>query len=159
MKDDLISVGSPIPRIAKAERLEKRLVRITWKSGDVTVLDLAPALLSRRVYIPLRDDDELFASFQVDEYGTALEWPGDIDFSALWLSKLPSVEFDNEAFREAMDDLGMTLEGMAAALDISRRQVADYRKAKPIPRNVAFATRYLVEATRKDEDHSKRMMA
>jgi hypothetical protein len=159
MNDDLISVGAPIPRIAKAEQLEKRLIRITWKSGDVAVVDLTPALLSRRVYIPLRNDDTLFASFQVAEYGTALEWPGNIDFSALWLSKLPSVEFDNEAFRKAMDDLGMTLDGMAAALDISRRQVADYRKAKPIPRNVAFAMRHLVEASRKGEVHSKKMIA
>ncbi|GAC1045900.1 hypothetical protein [Rhizobium sp. No.120] len=31
------------------------------------------------------------------------------------------------------------------ALDISRRLVADYRKDKPIPRHIAFATRYLVD--------------
>ncbi|TAY75189.1 DUF2442 domain-containing protein [Rhizobium ruizarguesonis] len=159
MNDDLISVGTPLPRAAKAEWIEKRLVRITWKSGKTSVVDLAPALLSRRVYIPLRDDDDLFAKLCVDEYGTGIEWPGGIDFSALWLSKLPSVEFDNESFRDAMDDLGMTLEGMAAALDISRRQVADYRKAKPIPRNVAYATRYLVEAAHKNEKRSEEMTA
>ncbi|MFB9952628.1 hypothetical protein ACFFP0_27600 [Rhizobium puerariae] len=39
----------------------------------------------------------------------------------------------------------MSLEGMASALEISRRLVADYRKDKPIPRHVALATRYLVE--------------
>ena len=33
----------------------------------------------------------------------------------------------------------------ALALDISRRLVADYRKDKPIPRHIAFATRYLVD--------------
>lgn len=159
MSDDIISVGTPLPRIAAAKWLGKRVVRVTWKSGDVSVVDLAPALLSRRFYIPLRDDDVLFAKLRVEEYGTAIEWPGDIDFSALWLSKLPSVEFDNEAFREAMDDLGMTLDGMAAALEISRRQVADYRKEKPIPRNVAYATRYLVEAAHKDDNHAQKMIA
>ncbi|MDB5523695.1 MAG: hypothetical protein JWM58_1458 [Rhizobium sp.] len=154
MNDEIISVGSPLPRIAKAEPLDKRLVRITWNSGNVEVVDLAPALLSRRVFIPLRDDDALFGRLQVSEYGTAIEWPGEMEFSALWLSKLPSVEFDNQAFREAMDDLGMTLEGMAAALEISRRQVADYRKEKPIPKSVAFATRYLVDFRRKDDHQS-----
>ncbi|NTJ44002.1 DUF2442 domain-containing protein [Agrobacterium larrymoorei] len=145
MNDELISVGSPLPRISKAEALERRLVRVTWASGKVQIVDLAPALFSRRVYIPLREDDGLFSELRVSDYGTAIEWPGDLDFSALWLSKLPSVDFDNQAFREAMDDLGMTLEGMAAALEISRRQVADYRKEKPIPKSIAYATRYLME--------------
>jgi len=39
----------------------------------------------------------------------------------------------------------MSLDGMAIALDISRRQVASYRKDKPIPRHIALAARYLVE--------------
>ncbi|MCM2291446.1 DUF2442 domain-containing protein [Allorhizobium sp. BGMRC 0089] len=157
MHNDLISVGTPLPRISKAEWIEKRLVRITWKTGKTSAVDLAPALLSRRVYMSLRDDDALFAKLRVDEYGTCIEWPGGLDFSALWLSKLPSVEFDNASFRDAMDDLGMTLEGMAAALEISRRQVADYRKEKPIPRNIAYATRYLVEAAHKNETTSDAM--
>jgi len=151
MNDEIISVGSPLPRIARAEPLEKKLVRITWNSGKVQVVDLAPALLSRRVFIPLRKDDKLFRTMRVDEYGTAIEWDGGLDFSALWLSKLPSIEFDNQAFRDAMEDLGMTLEGMAAALEISRRQVAEYRKNKPIPKSVAYATRYLVNVKHKDE--------
>lgn len=145
MNDELISVGEALPRIVKAEALEPRRVRVTWKSGRVQTVDLAPALLSRRIYMPLRDDDALFSKLQVNEYGTAIEWPGNLDFAALWLSKLPSVDFDNQAFRHAMDDLGMTLEGMAAALEISRRQVADYRREKPIPKSIAYATRYLVE--------------
>jgi hypothetical protein len=95
MNDDLISVGTPMPRAAKAEWIEKRLVRITWKNGKTSVVDLAPTLLSRRVYIPLREDDALFAQLRVDEYGAGIEWPCGLDFSALWLSKLPSVEFDN----------------------------------------------------------------
>lgn len=148
MSDELISVGAPIERLAHVEALDGRKVRIRWKSGKTQVVDLEPVLLSRRSFIPLREDDALFQQVQMDEYGTAIEWPGGIDLSALWLSKLPSVEFDNDSFRDAMDELGMTLEGMAAALEISRRQVADYRKAKPIPRSVAFATRYLVEVRR-----------
>lgn len=148
MSDDLISVGAVLPRIRTAEPLDGRLVRITWASGRVQVVDLAPALLSRRVFIPLREDHQLFRSLQVDEFGNAINWPGGLDFSALWLSKLPAVDFDNADFRHAMDELGMTLDGMAAALEISRRQVADYRKAKPIPRSVAYATRYLVDMRR-----------
>ncbi|WP_165214302.1 DUF2442 domain-containing protein [Affinirhizobium pseudoryzae] len=148
MSDELISVGEPLPRIRMVEPLDDRLLRVTWASGQEQVVDLAPALLSRRVFMPLRQDDALFRAVTVEEFGTAIEWPGGIDFSALWLSKLPPVDFGNADFRKAMDELGMTLEGMAAALEISRRQVADYRKAKPIPRSIAYATRYLMDQRR-----------
>lgn len=142
---DIISAGKALPRILSAVPLDGRKVRIGFEDGASKVVDLAPALESRRFYIPLRQDDELFRSFRISEYGDAIEWDGDLDFSAVWLEKLPPVEFDNSDFRHAMDQLGMTLDGMASALEISRRQVADYRKDKPIPRHIGLATRYLVE--------------
>ncbi|MGK6314990.1 DUF2442 domain-containing protein [Neorhizobium sp. DT-125] len=135
-----------MPRIAEATPLDGRKVRIVWDSGEAKIVDLAPALESRRIYIPLRQDDALFTRMAVSEDRNALEWPGeDLEFSAVWLAALPSVTFDNRDFRNAMEKLGMSLDGMASALEISRRLVADYRKDKPIPRHVALATRYLVE--------------
>jgi hypothetical protein len=145
MNDDIIQIGSALPRITDAAALDGRKVRVTWKSGETVVLDLGPTLHSRRLYRPLREDDQLFKSLTVSEYGNALEWPGDIEVSALTLSRLLSVEFDNEDFRQAMDHLGYSLEGMAQALEVSRRLVADYRKDKRIPRHIGLATRYLVE--------------
>lgn len=143
--DDVVSVGEPLPRLSRAVPLDGRKVRVTFDDGRTKVVDLAPILESRRFYIPLRDDDELFRSFRISDYRDAIEWSDDLDFSAVWLDKLPSIEFDNSDFRKAMEHLGMTLEGMASALEISRRQVADYRKDKPIPRHIGLATRYLVE--------------
>ena len=145
MNADIIAVGDPLPRIASARPLDGRKVAVTWRAGGTRVVDLAPALASRRIYIPLREDDALFSTLRVSEYGDAIEWDGGLDFSAVWLDRLPSVEFDNAAFRKAMDELDMSLDGMAAQLEISRRLVADYRKDKPIPRHIALATRYLVE--------------
>jgi hypothetical protein len=143
--DDLITVGAALPRIAEAVPLDHRKVRITWRSGISKTVDLAPALESRRLYIPLRRDDALFRTLRVSDYGDAIEWDGDLDFSAVWLDRLPSAIFDNQDFRVAMDQLGMTLDGMAAALDVSRRLVAGYRKDKAIPKYIALAARYLVE--------------
>lgn len=143
--DDIIAVGDPLPRIAGAEPLDGRKVHVRFEDGASKVVDLAPALASRRVYIPLRDDDTLFRTLRVSEYRNAIEWDGGLDFSAIWLDRLPAVDFDNAAFRQAMDELDMSLDGMAAQLEISRRLVADYRKDKPIPRHIALATRYLVE--------------
>lgn len=143
--DDIVHGAETLPRLVDVAALEGRKLRVTFDSGTTKVVDLAPALASRRFYIPLRDDDALFRSFKVSDYGDAIEWGEDLDFSAVWLDKLPSVEFGNADFRQAMDDLGMSLDGMASALEISRRQVADYRKNKPIPRHIGLATRYLVE--------------
>lgn len=143
--DDIVSVGRELPRIAEAVALDGRKIKVTFTNGTSKTVDLTPALESRRFYIPLRDDDALFRSFRISEYADSLEWNDDLDFSALWLEALPSVEFSNEDFRRAMEELGMTLDGMAAALEISRRQIADYRKDKPIPRHIGLATRYLVE--------------
>lgn len=143
--DDIVSAGAPLPRLTNVVALDRRKVRVTFESGASKVVDLAPALASRRVYIPLRDDDALFLALRVSEYRNAIEWDGGLDFSAIWLEALPPVDFDNTQFREAMDELDLSLEGMAAQLEISRRLVADYRKDKPIPRHIALATRYLVE--------------
>jgi hypothetical protein len=142
-KDEIVSVGAPLPRIGSAEPLDGRKVLITWRNGETKTVDLAPALASRRIYMPLRSDDALFQSLHVSEFGDAIEWDGGLDFSASWLERLPSVGFTNADFRAAMSELGLSLEGMAAALEISRRLVAEYRKDKPIPHHIALATQYL----------------
>jgi len=142
---DIVDAGNPLPRLVSAVPLEGRKVEVAFDGGRRKIVDLAPALESRRFYIPLRADDALFRSFSISGYGDAIEWSNGLDFSAVWLDRLPSIEFDNSDFRKAMEELGMTLDGMAAALQISRRQVADFRKTKPIPRHIGLATRYLVE--------------
>lgn len=145
MNADIVVAGAPLPRIEAATPLDERKVAIVWRGGGTKTVDLAPALNSRRIYIPLRDDDDLFRTLRVSEYGDAIEWDGGLDFSAVWIDRLPSLDFDNAAFRNAMYRLGLSLDGMAAQLEISRRLVADYRKDKPIPRHIALATRYLIE--------------
>jgi hypothetical protein len=142
---EIVVAGDPLPRLASVVPLEGRKVEVVFDDGRRKVVDLAPALESRRFYIPLRNDNTLFRSFSISSYGDAIEWDNGLDFSAVWLDRLPSIEFDNSDFRNAMEELGMTLDGMAAALQISRRQVADYRKNKPIPRHIGLAARYLVE--------------
>lgn len=145
MSDDIVQVGAPLLRIAEAVPLDGRKLRITWTTGEIVTVDIAPVLHSRRIYIRLRQDDALFRSLRVSEYGDAIEWSDELDLSAVWLARLPSITFGNEDFRRAMDALGMTLDGMAEALEVSRRRVAAWRKDQPIPRHIGLATRYLVE--------------
>jgi hypothetical protein len=143
--DEIVSVGEPLPQIAWAVPLGGRKVKLIWTDGGTKVVDLTAVFASRRIFMPLRNDDGLFKTLRVSEYGSALEWDGpDLEVSASWLARLPEAEFTNEEFREAMERLRMTNEGMAAELEISRSQVAQYKKDKPIPRHIAHATRYLL---------------
>ncbi|MBB1248510.1 DUF2442 domain-containing protein [Rhizobium sp. G21] len=145
MSDDRIRIGAPLPRIIKANPVEGREVEITFDGGRPKRVDLRPVLESRKFFIPLRKDDEAFRRFKVSDYGDALEWPDGVELGALWLERLPDISFNNADFRDAMQRLGLSLDGMAAALGLSRRQIAHYRDDKPIPRHVALATRYLVD--------------
>ena len=143
MENELIAAGEPLPRISSVDLLDSRKVRIGWAGGVSRVVDLMPALASHRAFITLRSDDDLFRTIRVNEDGNALEWADGAELSAEWIERLPSCVMANSEFRTAMDDLRMSLDGMASALQISRRMIAQYRKDKPIPRHIAYATRYL----------------
>ncbi|TPL57286.1 DUF2442 domain-containing protein [Mesorhizobium sp. B2-4-2] len=146
MVDDIVTVGNPLPRIALVTMIDGRRVRITWRDGRSNTVDLNPVLNSHRHFIPLRDDDELFGTMRVNEDGNAIEWDGGIELSAEWIDTLPSIGMENREFRHIMDDLlKFSLEGMALQLEISRRQIANYRGSTPIPNSIALATRYLAE--------------
>ena len=147
--DEIIEVGAPLPRIDRAEPLDCRRIRLWWRGIDPPVeIDVAPALIARRIFSPLRENDELFRLFKVSELGDCLEWPGEIELSALWLERLAEASLDNGEFRDAMDEMKMSLDGMAAYLGLSRRLIASYRKDKPIPKTVALATRHLLDQRR-----------
>jgi len=81
---------------------------------------------------------------QVSEYGDCLEWEDGAELSAVWIEELAEESLNNAEFRDAMDKLNLTLDGMSARLGIARRLVADYRKDKPIPKHIALATKYLL---------------
>lgn len=104
-----------------------------------------PAFASHRGFVRLREDDELFRHVSLGEYGAYLGWPDGSELSSAWIDRLRRSSLGNAEFRHAMDDLNISLDGMAAELGVSRRLIADYRKDKPIPKVVALATRYLLD--------------
>lgn len=119
-------------------------MRVTWSTGNEQTVDIAPALASHREFVKIRTDDALFGTLKVSAYGDALEWADGTELAAAWIEELAAGLLTNEEFREAMDTMTMSLDGMAGHLGIARRLVADYRKDKPIPKAVALATRHLL---------------
>lgn len=146
---ELDNGDSPLPRIESVRALSGRQVEVEWRGGGTEIIDVSPALASKRLFLRLRTDDELFRTMQVNEDGNAIEWADGSELTAIWLERLAPSTIDNHEFRSAMDELGFSLDGMAARLRISRRLVADYRKDKPIPPTVSLAVRYLIEHSRR----------
>lgn len=147
-EDEFVEAGGPMPSIRRAEAVQGFVLRVEWDDGREELVDVAPAILSHRAYVALRTDPALFASFSVRDRGDSLIWPTGQELSADWIQELAPRELGNEEFREAMSQLRLSLDGMAARLGIARRLVADYRKDRPIPKTVALATRYLLEHVR-----------
>lgn len=140
---------APLPRIESALPLDGRNVRVVWRDGVAQEIDVSPALASRRIFLRLRTDDALFRTLRVNEDGNAIEWDDGAELTAIWLERLTPGALENREFRAAMDELGYSLDGMAARLGLSRRLIADYRRDKPIPQTVGLAVRYLVEQQRR----------
>lgn len=138
-----------LPRIDAATALDGRKVAVVWRDGTAQIVDVAPALASRRLFLRLRTDDALFRTLRVNEDGNAIEWDDGAELTAIWIERLAPTSLRNEEFRDAMDRLGFSLEGMASRLGLSRRLIASYRKDKPIPETVGLAVRYLIDKQRK----------
>ena len=143
-----------LPRIVKLMPARKRWsLRVTWNSGLETTVDLAAPIAAYRVYLPLRDDPSRFREARIGEHGTDVVWPDGLDMSAdlIWqLAREQSgITMSSADFRAWREGLGLTLDGAAEALGISRRMIAYYETgAQPVPRVVALATRgLLVEAS------------
>lgn len=144
-----LEVGGPLPRIRKAVHIGDMTVQIEWDDGKEDTIDLTPAIMSHRHFVSLRRDPDLFSRFVVRERGDSLVWPGGQELSASWIEELATETLNNAQFRQAMADLRLSLDGMAARLGVARRLIADYRKDKPIPQVIALATRYLVDQQKK----------
>jgi hypothetical protein len=146
---DFVEVSGPMPVILRAMPLSGYVIRVEWNDGREEEVDVGPAILSHRSFVPLRNNAAAFGDFAVRDRGDSLVWPGGQELSADWIEELSPRELDNAEFRDAMSQLRLSLEGMAARLGIARRLVADYRKDRPIPKTVALATRYLLEHQQK----------
>ena len=126
-------------------------LKLVWDNGLRSSVDVSEQIQSLRIYKPLRDTPGLFRSVRLGEFGTDITWPGDLDMSADLLLRLSREQagttMSAEAFRSWRETCGLTLDGAAEALGISRRMIAYYENgSKPIPRVVALATRGLAQA-------------
>ncbi len=138
-----------LPRIDAAEAGPDPLtLRVRWKGGGESVVDVSRLVGAFRVYAPLRTDRALFGQVRAGEFGTDVLWTGEIDMSADTLWRLAQEQsgatMSADAFRRWREAHAFSLDAAASALGLSRRMIAYYEQGeKPIPRVVALATRGL----------------
>ena len=138
-----------LPRIAAVAPGDAPLtLRIRWRDGGETAVDVSGPVGTFRVLAPLRRSTRLFRQVRVGEEGTDIVWTDNIDMSADTLWRLAQEQsgatMSAAEFREWRRRKALTLDEAARVLGISRRMLAYYEQgARPIPRVVALATRGL----------------
>ncbi|GJE81551.1 DUF2442 domain-containing protein [Methylorubrum thiocyanatum] len=146
---DRITVGEPLPRLASVVAGGPYEVALTWaegaRVGRSDVVDLAPIILTYKVFRPLREDAAQFRAVRLGEGGRSIVWPddADLDIGADSLEGLAEETMTNADFAAFLQRHGLTYDAAAAHLGISRRMVAYYAKSHAVPRVLALACRYI----------------
>jgi len=133
-----------MPRISEVKALDPFWVKVAFESGRQTDIDLSGMVNAFKVYAPLREDEKLFASVRVGEWGWHIKWTKDMDMSAETLMRL-HLEQTGEAMKQEeftawMECHGLSLDTAAKALGISRRMAAYYKSGQRIiPKTIRLA--------------------
>lgn len=132
------------PRIKNVMPLEPFRLRIEWRDGSASEVDLSKFLHTYKIFRPLREEPALFARAEVGEWGWDVSWGGDMDISVCTLWRL-ALEQAGEAmraeeFRDWRKRHNLSLTSAAQTLGLSRRMVAYYDKGERIiPKYVRLA--------------------
>jgi hypothetical protein len=151
--NDIIDTGTILPSMATAQPLPGFVVRVVWNEGDRAgredLVDLRPIIHSYKVYRPLRDE-ALFLAGKLADDGETIDWGReDLEMSADMVLSLAEEAMRPHDFSAFLLRNKLTQEAAAALLGRSRRQIANYTSAGPVPRIVALAC-YGYEARKRD---------
>lgn len=145
--------GIKPPRMAAVDALPAMTLRVKWaegrRAGRKDLVDVRPILYGDKIYKPLRDEAR-FATGRLADDGGAVAWDGDgLEMSADMIQSAAEQAMTPADFSRFMARNALTQDAAAAVLGRSRRQIANYTSAGPIPRIVALAC-YGFEAHRRE---------
>jgi hypothetical protein len=129
-------------RIASVKPVGDHTLRIQWINGKTLDVDLREPVFRLKGLRPLREP-QMFAHAAVGEGGHSVVWPGDLDMGSVRVLEIgleqagraDAVEFMRWRWKH-----GLSLSEAAAALGLSRRQVAYYASGEhEVPRYVLLA--------------------
>jgi Protein of unknown function (DUF2442) len=118
------------------------MLEIVWSTGEKLTADVSRLVKRFKLYAPIRNPT-VFARAKADPWGHGVNWPGEIDMGADQLYELAreqAGQWGPERFAAWMAEHGLSLNGAADALGLSRRMIAHYcTGSRSIPRVVALA--------------------
>ena len=127
------------PNIRAAYVDQGRRLLITWKGGAESVVDVSGHLAEYAVFKPLRQDDALFRTVAVGEWGWCVHWSDDMEISADTLWRL-TLEQGAEWLRAWRTARRMTQAEAARALGVSPRMWRYYEAGSHLlPKTVRLA--------------------
>ena len=147
------------PRITAVEPGDGDYVlQITWEDGSISRVDLTEPIFRLKYFRPLRDKTQ-FRAVNVADWGWAVSWGNDLDFSGekLWemAKEQANAQMLPSEFRAWLKRHDLTQQAAAELLGISKRSVAYYSTgAQPITRTVVLALKGL--ETELEEARSQR---
>jgi len=129
--------------ISAAKAVPPAMLSLQWSDGTTAEIDLRVLLRGRAARL-LRDP-VAFAGVGLGDWGHSVAWPDGTELGAetLWLETLSATGRDDvRRFLEWRLRHGLSLNGAAQALGLSRRMVAYYSNGeKKIPRAILLACR------------------
>jgi hypothetical protein len=129
-------------RIKTVESAGHFSLRVKWRSGKTTAVDLTEPVHRLKGLRPLRNE-ATFARATVGEGGHSIAWPNDLDMGAdrLWeLALEQNGRADAAEFVRWRGRHGLSLSDAAEALGLSRRQIAYYVSGnEAVPRYILLA--------------------
>lgn len=147
---DIVTVGRPLPKLRSvAPGPGPFSVVVEWAEGPrvgrTDIVDLAPVIVTYKVFKPLRDGTVPISDVRVGEWGASLVWPGhgDLDIGAETVEELAEAAMTNADFSTFLKRNHLTFDAAAAQLGIARRLVAYYANGREIPRAIALACKAL----------------
>ena len=134
-----------IGRIDGAITRGEMALAVAWDDGRRAEIDLSAIVAARAALAPLADP-QLFHRIRVADDGWSVEWPDcGIDFGSAqlrrWADEQAGEAMRAADFRAWMDRHGLTRDGAAEALGLSRRTIGYYLSGEqPVPKTVMLAT-------------------
>lgn len=135
---------SDLPRIATVRAEAPYRLHIDWIDGRTDAVDMRGIVEGFEPFAPLRDPD-LFAQVAVAGFGSGVEWPNGLDYSAMSLAHVAEAQADmsGQDFRRWQEEMCLSIQETADIFGVTANTVKNYRKLEKLPIAVKVACRAL----------------
>jgi hypothetical protein len=136
----LVQTVSPAPAGETASDLSVHVVWSTPRAGQTDeIIELSSVLRAFKGFSDIARDRALFETVHVVDSGFAIAWDDGNEMHVDTLLRLAGEQMTNADFRAFLAEQRLTFDSAAAALGLSRRQIAYFAADKPIPRYIVLA--------------------